>query len=175
MWKMHVDEVGVGLVQRLLGEAALVQRPLVLDRLEVPLEHVLGHRPGEGVVVRAGEADRPVDQPEPADARAAALHVAQRHRAAHRPADERHVLESEVLEHEGEVVGVLVEVVAAVGLVRLAHAPQVVRDDAEVARQAAAPRARTRDATASSRGRGRSCDRGRCRARRDAAGRRRKW
>jgi len=62
---------------------------------------------------------------ETGDVAAAPRHVLQRDGAAHRPAHERDVVERELGEHELEVVGHLVEVVAAVRLVGLAHAAEV--------------------------------------------------
>jgi hypothetical protein len=123
-------------VQRVGDELALARGPVLLHVREVALEHVLGHRPREAVVLGARELDRPVDEHEPADVAAAARHVLERDRAAHRPAHERDVLEPQLAQHELEVVGHLVEVVAAVRLVRLAHAAQVEGDDAVRPREA---------------------------------------
>ena len=73
-----------------------LRRPVLLHVGEVRLEHLLGHRPREAVVLGARELDRAVDQHEPRDVAAAPRHVLQRDRAAHRPADERDVLEAEL-------------------------------------------------------------------------------
>ena len=131
----RLDELRIGPVERVDRERVLPGGPFALDLGEVPLERLLGHRPRERVIGRAHEPDRTVDQGKPADSAPAVLQVLERDRASHGPPHESRVLDPELRDHVAEVCGQLVEVVATIGLVGLAHAAQVERDDAVPCRE----------------------------------------
>ena len=82
-------EPGSRSAPRLKASSASGQR--AREVVEVAAQLLLGHRPRE--LGRPRQLERPVHQHEPADAAAAAGQVLERDRAAHRPADERHVVE----------------------------------------------------------------------------------